>query len=157
MFMQLIRFISILGLLSATSVQAQVNFPDPASDTPLSESELIAVFKGQTHRGTYSFKRVNFKTYGFEEMTDSEGNIKHTQDGHVDTGFYNIIEDQICYNYDENERGEFSRFNPICFNIFQRGNCYYHFQRSVQNRPVTGFTARSVIKGDNPDCAPQIS
>jgi len=155
--MRLIRFIFIFSFLQAAIVQAQVNFPDPASDTPLSETELIAVFKGQTHRGTYSFKRINFQSYGFEETTDSEGNIKHIQDGHTETGFYNIIEDQICYNYDQNERSDFSESNPICFNIFQRGNCYYHYQRSVNNNPVSGFTARSVIKGDNPDCAPQVS
>ena len=139
------------------SAQAQVNLPDPFSDAPLSEAELISVFKGQTHRGTYGFKRVNFISYGFEETTEADGGVKHVQDGHTDTGTYEINDDLICFNYDENERGEFSRFNPICFNIYQRGNCYYHYQRSVQSRAVRGFTARSVIKGDNPDCAPQIS
>jgi len=157
MIMRLIRLIATFSFLSAIFAQAQANFPDPVSDTPLSEAELIAVFKGETHRGTYSFKRLNFKTYGFEETTDNEGGIKHIQDGHMDTGFYNIIDNQICYNYNPNERSDFSNSNPICFNIYQRGNCYYHYQRSVNHQPVTGFTARSVIKGDNPDCAPQIS
>jgi len=157
MDMRLIRHMLIIGFLSPASVQAQVNLPDPASDAPLTETELIAIFKGQTHRGTYSFKRTNFNTYGFEETTKSDGNVKHVQDGHIDTGRYTIKGDLLCFNYDENERGEFSKFNPICFNIYQRGNCYYHYQRSVNNTPVKGFTARSVIKGDNPDCAPQIS
>jgi len=155
--MRLIRLILGFGFLSATSAHAQINMPDPNSDTPLSETELIAVFKGQTHRGTYGFKRVSFKNFGFEETTQNDGGVKHVQEGHTDTGTYDIKGDLICFSYDENERGEFSQFNPICFNIYQRGNCYYHFQRFVQNRPVSGFTARSVIKGDNPDCAPQIS
>lgn len=148
---------AILCSLTAASAQAQINMPDPATDRPLTQNELIAVFKGQTHRGTYGFKRVNFDSYGFEETTKSDGSVKHIQDSKTDTGTYEIKGDLICFSYDENEHGEFSRFNPICFNIYQRGNCYYHYQRSVQNRPVRGFTARSVIKGDNPDCAPQIS
>ena len=155
--MLLLRLIFTFGFISAISAQAQVNMPDPKSDTPLNEAELIAVFKGQTHRGTYGFKRVNFKGFGFEETTLMDGRVKHVQDGHTDTGTYKIKDDLICFTYDPNERGEFARFNPICFNIYQRGNCYYHYQRSVQNSPVLGFTARSVIKGDNPDCAPQIS
>jgi len=155
--MWFLRLILGFGFLSAATAQAQINMPDPKNDIPLSETELIAVFKGQTHRGTYSFKRVSFKSFGFEETTKSDGGVKHVQDGHTDTGTYEIKDDLICFRYDENERGEFSRFNPICFNIYQRGNCYYHYQRFVQKRPVRGFTARSVIKGDSPDCAPQIS
>ena len=131
--------------------------PDPESDTPLSEAELVAAFKGNTHRGTYSFQRTNFKSFGFEETTRADGGVKHVQDGHIDTGKYTIKGTQLCFSYDQNERSEFSNSNPICFNIYQRGNCYYHYQRSVNNTPIPGFTARSVIKGDNPDCAPQIS
>ncbi|WP_026940543.1 hypothetical protein [Hellea balneolensis] len=155
--MLFLRFILGLGLLFAVTAQAQVNMPDPQEDIPLTESELKTAFKGQTHRGTYNFKRVSFRTFGFEETTRKDGRVEHQQDGHTDTGSYTINDDLICFIYDPNERGEFARFNPICFNIYRRGNCYYHYQRSVSNRPVSGFTARSVIKGDNPDCAPQIS
>ncbi|MDB2437512.1 hypothetical protein N9W89_02240 [Hellea sp.] len=155
--MWLIRLVFGFGFLSAVSVQAQVNMPDLESDVPLSESELTAVFQGQTHRGTYNFKRRSFTTFGFEETTTKDGRIKHVQGDHTDTGTYEIEDDLICYSYDPNERSEFAQSNPICFNIYQRGNCYYHYQRFVNNRPVRGFTARSVIKGDNPDCAPQIS
>lgn len=155
--MWLIRLTFIFGFLLPQLATAQVNMPDPASDIPLSETELTAVFKGQTHRGTYSFKRTNFKSFGFEETTRRDGRVKHVQDGHTDTGTYTIKGNKLCFSYDQNERSEFSNFNPICFNIYQRGNCYYHYQRSVNGKAVRGFTARSVIKGDNPDCALQIS
>jgi len=157
--MWFIRLILIAGLFSASQAlaQAQVNMPDPAIDMPLTQAELTAVFKGQTHRGTYSFQRPSFKSFGFEETTTIDGGVQHVQDAHTDTGHYKIKDNQICYSYDPNERGEFAQFNPICFNIYQRGNCYYHYQRSVQNKSVRGFTARSVIKGDTPNCAPQIS
>ncbi len=155
--MWFLRLIFTASLFGASLAEAQVNMPDPTSEEPLSETELIAVFKGQTHRGTYSFQRRSFKSYGFEETTRSDGGVKHIQDGHTDTGRYEIKDKLICFSYNPNERGEFAQFNPICFNIYQRGNCYYHYQRSVQNKPVRGFTARSVIKGDTPDCAPQVS
>ena len=155
--MWLLRLVFFCGLFIALPASAQVNMPDPMSDTPLSEAELSAVFKGQTHRGTYSFKRTNFESFGFEETTRKDGGVKHVQDGHIDTGTYTIKDNLLCFSYDQNERGEFANYNPICFNIYQRGNCYYHYQRSVKNTPVRGFTARSVIKGDNPNCAPQIS
>lgn len=155
--MWLIRLVFIFGFIAADPALAQVNMPDPKSDTPLTEAELTAVFKGQTHSGTYSFKRTNFESFGFEETTRKDGGVKHVQEGHTDTGTYIIKNQQLCFSYDQNERGEFANYNPICFNIYQRGNCYYHYQRSVNNTPVQGFTARSVIKGDNPDCAPQIS
>lgn len=160
--MMLSRLIFGLGLLGAVCLtgqpaQSQVNMPDPEYDAALSEAELTTAFKGQTHRGTYNFKRVNFRTFGFEETTQNDGGVKHVQDGHTDTGRYTIKDELLCFTYDPNERGEFARYNPICFNIYRRGNCYYHYQRSVNNRPVSGFTARSVIKGESPDCAPQIS
>ena len=157
MNMRLLRFIFISSFFGAALAHAQVNMPDPEVDVPLTETELRAVFKGQTHRGTYSFKRPSFRSYGFEETTKADGGVEHSQDGHTDTGRYEIKDSLICFSYDPNERDEFAQFNPICFNIYQRGNCYYHYQRSVQSRSVRGFTARSVIKGDTPDCAPQIS
>ena len=156
--MWFIRLIYSFCFFSAITASAQVNLPDPVNDVPLMESELKAVFSGQTHRGTYNFQRLNFKSYGFEETTSDTGQVIHIQDGHTDTGTYKIQGNEICFNYEPNERGEFAQYNPICFNIYQRGNCYYHYQRSVRNnRTVRGFTARSVIKGDNPSCAPQIS
>jgi len=97
--MRFIRLIPIFCFFGAVSVQAQVNMPDPNSEIPLSEAELIAVFKGQTHRGTYSFQRLNFKGYGFEETTSSDGTVKHVQDDHTDTGSYEIKDDQICFSY----------------------------------------------------------
>ena len=156
--MQFLRLIFILSLFSGAAAQAQVSLPDIENDAPLTEESLISAFKGQTHRGTYSFKRQNFRSFGFEETTKKDGTLEHVQDNHKETGTYEIKDDLICYTYDENERGEFAQLNPICFNIYQRGNCYYHYSRSIRNNTVTNrFSARSVIKGESPDCAPHIS
>jgi len=138
--------------LSAAGAQAQnINMPDPEFDNPLSETELSAVFEGQTHRGSYNFKRKDIDTFSFEETTKTDGNIRHVQGGRVDTGDWNIQDSQICYRYDA------EGLLPACFEIYQRGNCYYHYQKTVDGVALESFTARSVIKGDHPDCAPQIS
>ena len=56
---------------------AQTNMPDVTTDTPLSEAELILTFEGQTHRGSYNFKRRNINTFAFEETTAEDGSIRH--------------------------------------------------------------------------------
>ena len=153
--MRLIRFIFtaamfgpiVLGSMAA----AQINVPDISTNAPLSENELTSVFKGQTHRGSYNFIRPDMDTFSFEETTLSDGAIRHIQGTRIDTGKWSIKNTQICYVYDAED------LNPACFEIYQRGNCYYHYQKSLQGISRSGFTARSVIKGEEPDCAPRIS
>jgi len=152
--MSSVRFILLLGLLCGISISpasAQINMPDVVNDTPLSETELLTVFKGQTHRGSYNFKRRDIDTFAFEETTYENGDIRHIQGERKDTGDWSVIDNQICYRYDADN------LLPACFEIYQRGNCYYHFQKTVNGLTYEKFTARSVIKGDNPDCAPHVS
>lgn len=153
--MRLIRLVFTIGfigsLILALSATAQVSAPDISEDTPLSEAELTQVFKGQTHRGSYNFIRRQMTTFSFEESTLSDGSIRHSQGTRIDTGKWSIKDTQICYLYDADD------LNPACFEIYQRGNCYYHYQKSVRGTDREGFTARSVIKGEEPDCAPRIS
>lgn len=150
--MRLIRFIFTASIFSlASSAAAQVNLPDISTDIPLSDTELAQVFKGQTHRGSYNFIRRDMQTFSFEEATRADGSIRHEQGARIDTGKWSIKDTQICYLYDADD------LNPACFEIYQRGNCYYHYQKSVRGTDREGFTARSVIKGEEPDCAPRIS
>ena len=150
--MWLVRFIMISLCFSGFAAQAQTtNMPEPDHDTPLSNSELSAVFDGQTHRGSYNFRRKDIDTFAFEETTKSGGDIRHVQGGRVDTGDWSLTGNRICYRYDA------EGLLPACFEIYQRGNCYYHYQKTINGVALESFTARSVIKGDHPDCAPQIS
>jgi len=153
--MRLKRFIFITGLagglLSAPIATAQTGFPDIETDSPLSETELLSTFKGQTHRGSYNFKRRDIRTFAFEETTAKDGSIRHIQGDRIDTGEWFVEKSEICYHYDADD------LNPACFEIYQRGNCYYHYQKSLRGIARSGFTARSVIKGEEPDCAPRIS
>lgn len=153
--MRLIRLVFTAGMFGhivfGSAAAAQLDTPDITEDVPLSETELTNVFKGQTHRGSYSFIRREMTTFSFEESTLADGSISHTQGTRIDTGKWSIKDTQICYLYDADD------LNPACFEIYQRGNCYYHYQKSVRGTDREGFTARSVIKGEEPDCAPRMS
>ena len=151
------RFCFIFAIVLSLSFIAGAqdhNFPDVETDAPLSEAELINAFKGQTHQGTYSFVRRNFSSFGFSEETRADGTTYHLQQDRLDTGTWDISGERLCFNYDDSAHGNFSAYNPICFNIYQRGNCYYHYQVSLRGVAQYGFTARSVIDGERPNCEP---
>lgn len=149
-----LNFAALLFALAISSpARADDNLPDLSKAKPLTAAQLEAVFRGKTHRGSYNFIRKNFTSYGFEETTFADGTLEHIQSKKNEAGVWeiNTSDDLICYLYIH------SPSRHICFSIYQLGNCYYHYQRSVAGRPVKGFTARSVIKGEVPDCAPLTS
>lgn len=127
--------------------------PDTRQETPLGEDELLAAFSGKTHRGTYNFKRKDIETFAFEETTSADGRTHHQHGDTLDTGTWRVKENVICFTYD-NWDGSTNRF---CFNIYKRGNCFYHFGLNTWQGGLTGnFTARSVHAGEIPDCEPAI-
>lgn len=123
-------------------------YPDTENDSYLSTEELKAVFTNQTHSGTYNFKRENIKTFAFEETTTDDGRTRHVQGERVDTGDWLIMRDLICFKYDTLD------FSGACFRIYQVGNCYYHYSTTPRQDGKGSFTARSVIKGERPNCVP---
>ncbi|MEM7729900.1 MAG: hypothetical protein AAF311_11600 [Pseudomonadota bacterium] len=126
--------------------------PDPSRETPLSGQELMDAFSGMTHRGTYNFKRPNIDTFAFVETTSADGTTRHVHGDKVDTGTWRVMANVICFNYDNWDGGT----HRACFNIFQRGNCYYHF--GLRSGLGAGsFTARSVHAGEIPECEPPMS
>ena len=136
---------------SAQDIRDPLEFlPDISVEAPLTEDQLYAVFSGQTHSGSYNFLSRDITTYAFEEETAADGSIKHVQQHRVDTGQWTIEGNVICYDYDDPE------LLQACFNIYARGNCYYHHQISVTGQARFGFTARSVIKGERPNCEPSL-
>jgi hypothetical protein len=123
-------------------------YPDIENSEPLSQTELRAEFTGKTHVGSYNFLNPNITTFAFEETTSDDGKIRHIQQGIVDTGQWEIMKNIICYDYDD------PKLLQACFRMYLIGNCYYHYQVSAAGFPRYGFTARSVIKGDVPNCEP---
>ena len=124
------------------------SYPDVEHNEPLSEAELRAAFTGQKHLGSYNFLNRDITSFAFEETTQKDGNIRHVQQGKLDTGKWEIKDNTICYEYDD------TQLRQACFLMYVRGNCYYHYQVSVEGYPKFGFTARSVIAGETPNCEP---
>jgi len=133
---------------SASALGPDEPYPDVEHSEPISEAELRAAFTGQTHVGSYNFLNRDITTFAFAETTTEDGKIRHIQQGILDTGKWEIKENIICYDYDDTD------LLQACFRMYLRGNCYYHYQVSVEGFPKFGFTARSVIKGQRPDCEP---
>ena len=148
--MRLFALLTLICLLpiQAAAIGPDEPYPDVEHDTPISEAELRAAFTGKTHRGSYNFLNRDITTFAFEETTAKDGKIRHVQQGKVDTGTWEIKDDVICYDYDD------PKLRQACFHMYVRGNCYYHFQVSVESFPKFGFTARSVIVGETPNCEP---
>jgi len=145
----------LLALLMPLFFAGQVNafgpedtLPDVELETPLTEAQLNTVFKGKKHLGSYNFLTRDISTFAFEETTRADGSIRHVQQEKVDTGQWTILGNVICYDYDD------PALRQACFKIYARGNCYYHYQVSTQGISQFGFTARSVIAGETPNCEP---
>lgn len=134
--------------LTSHSVEPNDTYPDVEHDTPLSTAALIEAFRGKTHLGSYNFLNRNITSYAFEETTRLDGGIRHVQQSKVDTGKWHIEDGVICYDYDD------PSLTQACFKMYVRGNCYFHYQVSTNGRTQYGFTARSVIKGETPNCEP---
>ena len=127
-------------------------FPDPTQEVPLNEDQLRAAFTDKTHRGTYNFKRAEIDTFAFAERTTADGRTRHVHGDKVDVGSWRIRDTVICFEYEEWTE---SSNHIACFNIYRRGNCYYHYALRYRGFGVGGeFTARSVHEGDVPDCEP---
>lgn len=141
----------VLTLTSAAfAIGPDEHLPDVTVDTPLTGEELETVFRGKTHRGSYTFLNRDITTFAFTETTAADGSIRHVQQDRVDTGTWSVTGNVICYDYDDQQ------LLQACFNIYARGNCYYHYQVSTLGRAKFGFTARSVIEGETPSCEPSL-
>lgn len=125
------------------------------NNNPLTAEALTIAFKDQIHNGAYEFNRKGIPGKRFVEATAADGSLVHIQGLRVDTGHWVITErsgqDHICYEYlTDPEFGS-------CFNIYPVGNCFYHYPLRDTGRESAYWTARTVIKGERPDCELQIS
>lgn len=144
-------FPASLGLFVNTSVAQESYLPDPEYDSRLSEAEVQDLFSDQTHRGSYNFQMKNFDGFHFEEWTSKSGEVLHRMGNRVDRGVWVQDGEQVCFEYEAKD------LLPACFSFYQRGNCIYHYQETVDGVSSPGFTAVTVLKGEEPSCEPPIS
>jgi hypothetical protein len=143
--------LTISGALPNVAMAQEVFLPEPGSDAPMSEAEVRESFSGQTHRGSYNFQIKDFKGVHFEEWTSDSGKVLHRMGDRLDKGVWTQKGEQICYDYESED------LLPACFSFYRRGNCIYHYQETVNGNYSPGFTAVSVIKGEEPSCEPPMS
>ena len=146
----------VLIMAAAPAVAADTTPKAPQHDfminnSPLKAGELRAAFEGQTHVGVYRFEREALPTHKFSETTFKDGRVKHVQGEEILSGQWKITGDQICYTYTD------VWYNNLCFDMYRVGNCYYHYLMTEGNRVMRVWTARSSLKGERPNCEPNIS
>ncbi|WP_298912810.1 hypothetical protein [uncultured Algimonas sp.] len=133
--------------LCVTTAVAQVEAidpygpPDPAVEVPLEGEALTALFMDKTHRGYYQFGDWDDADPAFVERMNADGTTVHERDGVVSPGTWRARANVVCFAYEDLDGG--------CFNMYQRGNCYYAMSASSQT-----MIAVSVLDGETPDCEP---
>jgi hypothetical protein len=124
--------------------------PDPSQELPLSGNALFNAFSGMTHRGTYNFERPNIDSFSFVETTGADGTTRHLHGDKIDLGTWKVKANVICFHYTNWDGGT----HDACFNVYVKGNCFYHFGLRSGFGGGGAFTARSVHEGEIPECEP---
>lgn len=117
--------------------------PDPATELPLEGDALRALFMDRTHRGYYDYGDWVDADPAFTEAMNADGTTRHDHNGQIDLGTWRVRFNVVCFSYDTLDGG--------CFNIFQRGNCYY-----AMSAGTSELVAISVLDGETPDCEPSV-
>ncbi len=149
--MRVLSLFFVFLLMPCIAVAQDDNLPDPEQEAPLNAEEVSSYFKGQMHRGSYNFNVRNFEGYHFEELTQEDGTVLHRMGNRIDKGTWQATDNKICFDY------KASDLLAACFTFYQRGNCIYHHQETVEGQVAPRFTAVSVIKGETPNCEPPLS
>jgi hypothetical protein len=117
--------------------------------------ELRDAFKGHTHSGAYNFTDKGQPTRFYEEIHGSNGRISYTENGRNDPGKWQILKDLMCYQYDASD------MPGGCFRVYRVENCFYFYSsQNIELRDELDrdyWTARSVHKGEQPQCEAAIS
>lgn len=123
----------------------------PQSNAVTGET-LRQVFTGSTHAGAYNFDWDGTPGNRYTEWHSEDGRVIYREDDQVITGTWDVLNDQICYDYDS------ETLTGGCFAVFKLGTCYYFY--SARYAQLSGeddfWTARSVPKGERATCEDMI-
>jgi len=148
--------LAALLLTGPITAQAQSQKTDirPNANRLLGD-DLRASFKGKTHSGAYNFTEKGEPTRFYEEAHSADGRINYSENGRKDPGTWLILKDTLCYLYDAAD------MPGGCFRVYRVENCYYFYSdQNIERRDELDrdyWTARSVHKGEQPQCEASIS
>ena len=121
----------------------------------LNSDDILRAFNGQTHNGAYSLTQDGEPTRFYVEDHLETSEAIYSENGISYPGVWSIMRDHLCYDYVSDD------MTGGCFKVFQIGNCYFFFGDNIPNHLINleqnYWTARSVIKGQSPDCDPGVS
>lgn len=153
-FLSLCFMAALIGLPVYAAAQSQKTDIRPNANRILGE-ELRQSFAGKTHSGAYNFTERGEPTRFYEETHGADGKISYTENGRNDPGTWLIMKDTLCYIYDAAD------MPGGCFRVYRVENCYYFYSSQNVERgdelDRDYWTARSVVKGEQPKCEAAIS
>jgi len=127
--------------LSQTSQLDSYGPPDPSQELPLDGEALRAIFMDRIHRGYYEVGDWDDTPPAFTEQMKSDGGAIHERGGVISKGTWRTKNNVVCFTYED--------LNGGCFNIYQRGTCYYAMSAFSDE-----LVAITVLDGEIPDCEP---
>ncbi len=143
-----------LSFSSVSAAQSQKTDIRPDANRLMGES-LRTAFSGRTHSGAYNFTEKGQPTRFYEESHGVDGRISYSENGRKDPGTWLIMKDTLCYLYDASD------MPGGCFRVYRVENCYYFYSdRMIERQDELDrdyWTARSVHKGEQPQCEASIS
>ncbi len=144
----------LLALPSIAMAQSQKTDIRPNANRVIGDN-LRAAFKGNTHSGAYNFTEKGQPTRFYEEFHGENGRVNYTEGKLAEPGAWLIYKDTLCYIYDTSD------MPGGCFRVYSVANCYYFYSDQLIERADEldrdYWTARSVIKGQQPKCEAAVS
>jgi len=118
-------------------------------------NDLKAAFTGQTHSGAYNFTPKGEPTRFYEERHDKDGRVAYSEGDGIEAGIWRVFEDTLCFLYENNT------MTGGCFRVYRVKNCYYYYSDNLieheDELDRDYWTARSTLKGEQPNCEAALS
>ncbi len=113
---------------------------------------LLNEFLGVTHKGAYNFSPDGEPGKFYTETHHEDSRVSYKEDDKSAEGVWMIMRNQLCFQY----RGE--DMSGGCFRVYKVGNCFYFYNGDIPESSYEidrdYWTARSVKKGETPNCEP---
>lgn len=145
-----------LALLCSASAYAQTQDTDirPFANQ-LDGAQIKATFSGVTMDGAYNFGRNGKAQSFYVEDHRADGTLAYEEDGEHEPGRWFVRKNTLCFTYPS------KRLSGGCFRVYQVKNCFYFYSSQLVAREreldTNFWTARSVRKGEAPNCVAAIS
>ena len=143
-------------MLGASQAAAQSQKTDirPKANRVIGDA-LLKDFMGITHEGAYSFTEEGEPTRYYSETHHKSGKTTYIE-GEINTdGAWIIRKKVMCYAYPNVD------MQGGCFRVYKVGNCFYFYNDAIpefaDELDRDYWTARSVKKGEKPNCLLNVS